>query len=81
MSMHKGARLTPHTRALLIKRIEQLGLRVEEAAHAAGVNVRTACNWLDRCRSEGPAGLQNRSSRPHRYPIATPKHRIDQVHE
>ncbi|WP_417252093.1 leucine zipper domain-containing protein [Castellaniella sp.] len=64
MNNHKGARLTPHSRALLVRRMTQDGLRAEEAAHAAGVSVRTAYKWLRRFRDEGPAGLQNRSSRP-----------------
>ena len=53
MNMHKGARLTPYCRALLVKRIQEHGLRVEEAAQAAGVSVRTAYKWLHRFRSEG----------------------------
>ena len=81
MNTHKGARLTLHSRALLVERIERHGLGVQEAAHAAGVSVRTAYKWLQRFRSEGAAGLQNRSSRPHGCPHATPRHTIDQVHE
>lgn len=72
MNNHKGARLTPHSRALLVRRITQDGLRAEEAAHAAGVSVRTAYKWLRRFRAEGQAGLQNRSSRPSRCPHETP---------
>ena len=79
MNMHKGARLTPYCRALLVKRIQEHGLRVEEAAQAAGVSVRTAYKWLHRFRSEGQDGLENRSSRPHRCPHATPSAKIDQV--
>jgi transposase-like protein len=63
MNLHKHARLTPRGRALLVQRIEQ-GLRVEDAAQAAGVSVRTAYKWLRRFREEGEAGLQDRSSRP-----------------
>lgn len=69
MNTHKHARLTPYGRALLVQRIED-GLRVEEAAQAAGVSVRTAYKWLKRYREEGEAGLQNRSSRPRRSPRA-----------
>lgn len=72
MNNHKGARLTPHSRALLVKRITKDGLRVEEAAHAAGVSVRTAYKWLKRYRSEGVQGLLNRSSRPQSCPHCTP---------
>ena len=65
MNLHKHARLTPRGRALLVERILVQGLRIEEAAHAAGVSVRTAYKWLKRYRQEGPDGLTDRSSRPH----------------
>jgi len=76
MNLHKHARLTPSGRALLVRRI-LAGLRVEEAAKAAGVSTRTAYKWLRRFRDEGEAGLSDRSSRPATCPHATPeaKHR------
>lgn len=49
------------------------GLRVEEAAHASGVSVRTAYKWLQRFRAEGMAGLDDRSSRPKSCPHALPQ--------
>lgn len=79
MNLHKHARLSPRGRALLVQRILVHGLRVEEAAHAAGVSVRTAYKWLQRFRQEGAAGLADRSSRPHRCPHATPQAIADQV--
>ena len=79
MNTHKGARLTPYSRDLLVRRISEQGLRVEEAAHAAGVSVRTAYKWLRRYREEGASGLMNRSSRPHACPHATPTDRVDRV--
>lgn len=57
------------------------GLRVEEAAHAAGVSVRTAYKWLRRYREEGLSGLQDRSSRPACSPRATPLPVVEQVME
>ena len=71
MNIHKCARLTRHGRALLVRRILEEGLRVPEAAHASGESVRTAYKWLARCRAEGPQGLWDRSSRPHRCPHRT----------
>ena len=70
MNLHKHARLTPRGRAMLVDRILVQGLRIEEAAHAAGVSVRTAYKWLKRYREEGPDGLTDRSSRPHSSPHA-----------
>jgi len=71
MNSHKNARLTPKGRALLVKRVLEDGLRPAEAAQAAGVSLRTAYKWLARFRQEGEAGLQDRSSRPHRCPHQT----------
>lgn len=81
MNLHKHARLSPRGRALLVDRILVHGLRVEEAAHAAGVSVRTAYKWLKRFRQEGPDGLLDRSSRPRRCPHATPDDVVEQVLE
>lgn len=81
MNLHKHARLTPHGRALLVNRILVEGLRVQEAAHAAGVSVRTAYKWLKRFRQEGREGLIDRSSRPDHCPHATPQDIVEQVLE
>jgi len=81
MNLHKHARLSPRGRALLVDRILVQGLRVEEAAHAAGVSVRTAYKWLKRFKEEGLEGLVDRSSRPRHCPHATPQGIVDQVLE
>ena len=81
MNLHKHARLSPRGRALLVDRVLVHGLRVEEAAHAAGVSVRTAYKWLKRFREEGPEGLTDRTSRPHACPHATPAAIVAQVLE
>jgi len=80
MNVHNHARLTPRGRALLVQRIVD-GLRVEEAAQAAGVSVRTAYKWIKRFREEGPAGLFDRSSRPHQCPHATPTEKVERMIE
>ncbi|MCW0456785.1 IS481 family transposase [Xanthomonas sacchari] len=81
MNLHKHARLSPRGRALLVDRILVHGLRVEEAAHAAGVSVRTAYKWLRRFKEEGTAGLMDRSSRPRHCPHAIAQSIVDQVLE
>ena len=48
------------------------GWPVAVAAESMGVSRETAYRWLRRFRSEGPAGLEDRSSRPHRSPNQTP---------
>lgn len=79
MNIHKHARLTPRGRALLVSRVIDEGLRVEEAAHSAGVSVRTAYKWLARFRAEGPDGLVDRSSKPSLCPHATSSAKVEEL--
>lgn len=66
MGQHRNAALTPGGRKLLVCRVQELGWTVSSAANAAGVSLPTAHKWLRRFKSEGVAGLADRSSRPHR---------------
>jgi len=78
MDIHKNARLTPLGRERLVKMV--LGGQTPKAAgEAAGVCPRTARKWVDRFNSEGVAGLQDRSSRPHRLHLPTPQPVIDRI--
>ncbi|MEJ2299795.1 MAG: leucine zipper domain-containing protein, partial [Woeseiaceae bacterium] len=81
MNNHKNARLTPHGRVLLVRRVVQEGLRPAEAAQAMGVSSRTAYKWLRRYREEGLSGLRNRTSKPQRCPHQTSAELIGQVIE
>jgi transposase InsO family protein len=67
---HRNARLTEFGRLLLVQRIIELGWPAAQAAQALGVSRATAYQWLARYRALGPAGLADRSSRPHRCPHA-----------
>lgn len=67
MDSHENARTTPHSRRLIVQRLQQ-GQSVPEVAAALGVTSRTVRKWRDRFASEGEAGLRDRSSRPHRSP-------------
>lgn len=71
--MHRNARLTPLGRLTLIERVES-GRPAAHVAAEMGVSRATAYKWLRRWRQEGPAGLLDRSSRPHRCPRRTPAH-------
>jgi transposase InsO family protein len=51
----------------MIERLEA-GWTVAATASALGVDGRTVRKWRDRYREEGPAGLVDRSSRPHSCP-------------
>jgi transposase InsO family protein len=72
MNVHQNARMTVHGRLLLIRRVRDRGWRVEAAALAAGVSVRTAYKWLARHRAGGEGALQDRSSAPARSPRRLP---------
>jgi transposase InsO family protein len=78
MKLHGNARSCPHSRRLLVERLEA-GWRVADAAAAAGVSVRTAAKWRSRWRAEGERGLLDRSSRPVRQPGRIPADRVDAV--
>src|ERR1700755_2391859 len=65
MDVHKNARLTPLGRERMVKLV--LGGQTPQAVgEAVGVCPRTVRKWVERYQSEGPAGLQDRSSRPKR---------------
>lgn len=68
---HRTARLNMFGRQLLVTRVELDGWPVAKAAEAQGVSRTTAHKWIRRYRSEGWAGLEDRTSRPHRSPRLT----------
>jgi transposase InsO family protein len=68
--VHRNARLTPAGRLLLCQRIEN-GWPVAHAAAAMGISRDRAYVWWRRYQSEGVAGLEDRSSRPHHTPSRT----------
>ncbi len=75
MKLHGNAKTCPHSRRLLVERLER-GWTLTEAAQAAGVSARTASKWRARWRGEGDAGLSDRSSAPKRVPHRTPADRV-----
>ena len=76
MKLHRNAALTPKQRLKLARRVVEEGWSLTEAAEAAEVSARSARKWVDRYRSEGEAGLVDRSSAPNSQPGATPEDRI-----
>jgi transposase len=78
MNVHKNARLTPRGRERIVRQVES-GQTPEAVAEAAGVCPRTVRKWIDRYRREGLAGLQDRSSRPHRLRQPTPQPVVDEI--
>ena len=79
MNLHSRAKLTPRSRAELIRRILDLHQPAATVAAALGVSIRTAFKWLARFRAEGHAGLRDRSSRPKCSPRITHPLRVARV--
>jgi len=78
MDIHKNARLTPRGREHMVNMV--LGGQTPEAtAEAVGVCPRTVRKWLRRFREEGSAGLQDRSSRPHKLRQPTPGATVERI--
>lgn len=68
---HANARLNEYGRRLIITRVIDQGWPVAHAAKAMGISRQCAHRWLARWRTEGEAGLADRSSRPHHSPRRT----------
>lgn len=76
MKLHANARTCPNSRRLLVHRIEEEGWSLMAAAEAAGISERSARKWLGRWRSEGEAGLLDRSSAPKNVASRLPADRL-----
>ena len=68
---HANAVLTPRTRLRLAQLVVDTGYPVATVARMFMVSTVTARKWAGRYRDEGAAGMQDRSSRPHRIPHRT----------
>lgn len=79
MDIHKNARLTPHSRAELVRRVLVERQSPKAVATAFGVSVKTAKKWVARFRAEGSDGLADRSSRPHRLRAPTPAVTVERI--
>jgi transposase InsO family protein len=65
---HANAALTPRARLRLAKLVVEDGWKPSEAAKMFMVSAVTVRKWAARYRAEGPAGMCDRSSRPHSCP-------------
>jgi transposase InsO family protein len=79
MNIHKNARLTPHSRAELVRRVLVEGQAPMAVASAMGVTGKTVGKWVARFAAEGPAGLVDRSSRPHCLYRPTPEATAERI--
>src|SRR3954453_5021943 len=76
---HANAALTPRARLRLAQLIVDDGWTHAAAAKMFMVAPRTAKKWADRYRSEGPAGMVDRSSRPKTSPARTSPELVRQI--
>jgi transposase InsO family protein len=67
---HRNARLTVHGRLLIVHR-HRTGWKQAHIAAAMGVSRKCVNTWIKRFESDGEAGLETRSSRPHTMPTKT----------
>jgi transposase InsO family protein len=69
---HANATLTPRGRLLLARCVVEQGWSLRRAAERFQTSATTAARWATRYREQGPAGMVDRPSRPHRSPHRTP---------
>ncbi|MGW4944524.1 IS481 family transposase, partial [Actinoplanes sp. NPDC004185] len=69
---HRNAPLTETGRLRLARCVVDDGWPLRRAAERFQVSTTTAKRWADRYCSHGPAGMTDRSSRPHHSPARTP---------
>jgi transposase InsO family protein len=69
--LHANAALTPRQRLRLARLVIEENWPKSRAAEFFGVAWTTADRWAERYRTEGPAGMADRSSRPHSSPGKT----------
>jgi transposase InsO family protein len=78
MNLHRNARTTPISRAEMARRVMN-GQAPMAVATAMGVDVKTVRKWAGRFQEAGSAGLEDRSSRPHKLRRPTPPEVVDQI--
>ena len=78
MNVHKNARLTPRGREWIVSQAA-CGQAPQVIAGAVGVCPRTVRKWIRRHRTEGIAGLSDRSSRPHQLYRPTPQAVVERI--
>lgn len=76
---HANAALTPRHRLRLARLIIDDGWTVAAAARFFQVSWPTAERWATRYVAMGEAGMQDRSSRPHRAPTRTPRPLVKRI--
>src|SRR3569623_2355876 len=81
MNIHKNARLTPRSRAELVRRIVIERQSPMSVATDMGVSTNTVRKRVGRYQAEGDAGLEDRSSRPHRLRRPPPPTTVERIED
>ena len=76
---HANAAVTPRARLKLARLIVEEGWPISRAAERYDVSWRTAKKWAERYEAEGPAGMNDRSSRPRSQPNRTPEPMVRKI--
>jgi transposase InsO family protein len=79
MKVHANAPLGPKGRLMMVRRVVDQRWSLANAAAAVGVSERTCAKWVRRYRSEGAAGLLDRSSVPLSVPHRTTEDRVQAI--
>ena len=79
MDYHKNAPLTAVSRERMAKMVIEERFTYKAAAERFAVTPKTAAKWVQRYRQQGAAGLQDRSSKPHRCPRQTASSLLERV--
>ena len=79
MNLHRNARTTPCSRAEMARRVLKQGQRAKAVASAFGVDAKVVRRWVARFQAQGAAGLEDRSSRPHRLRKPTPPETVERI--
>jgi transposase len=79
MKLHGNAALSLNQRRRMVGRVVEQGWSITKAAAAAEVSDRTCSKWVKRYRSDGEAGLLDRSSAPDWIPHRTPEDRVEVI--
>ena len=78
MNIHSNARTCPNSRGTIVAHVKAKAWSADQA-FAMGISTRTGFKWSRRFREDGPRGLLDRSSRPHRIPNLTGPTRTELV--
>ncbi len=79
MNIHKNARLTPLRREEMARQVVAGQLTQTQAAIHYGVCAKVVARWVRRFKQDGPEGMMDRSSRPHRLANATPQPVVERI--